>query len=60
MEKFEYFLTAIALLLILEGIGPFLSPKNWRKMLYLFLVVVAPGNLSKGEVEFYGHIKIRA
>lgn len=27
------FLTAVALLLVLEGVLPFLSPSHWRKMM---------------------------
>lgn len=29
----EYFLTAFALMLVLEGIMPFLSPARWREVI---------------------------
>ena len=30
-----YFLTALALVLVIEGLLPFISPKLWRKLLLL-------------------------
>ncbi len=29
----KYFLTAVALMLVIEGIMPFLSPTRWRQMM---------------------------
>ena len=30
----KYFLTAVALMLVIEGIMPFLSPARWRQMMF--------------------------
>jgi uncharacterized protein len=44
----ETFLTALALVLIIEGLLPFLSPKGWRGVFEKVL------QLSDGQIRFYG------
>jgi uncharacterized protein len=44
----DTFLTALALVLIIEGLLPFLSPKGWRGVFEKVL------QLSDGQIRFYG------
>ncbi len=44
----ETFLTAVALVLIIEGLLPFFSPKSWRGVFEQVL------KLSDGQLRFYG------
>ena len=50
MHNWQPFLTALALLLVIEGIMPFLSPRGFRDMLRQ---VVTRGTASFGEVPGY-------
>lgn len=42
------FFTALALVLIMEGLLPFISPKGWRGVFEKVL------KLSDGQIRFYG------
>jgi uncharacterized protein len=42
------FFTALALVLIIEGLLPFISPKGWRGVFEKVL------KLSDGQIRFYG------
>ena len=44
----DLFLSAVALMLILEGVLPFLSPTTWRK------VFERATQLSDGQIRFIG------
>jgi uncharacterized protein len=44
----DHFLTALALVLIIEGVLPFFSPKGWRGVFEKVL------KLSDGQIRFYG------
>jgi uncharacterized protein len=44
----DTFFTALALVLIIEGLLPFLSPKGWRGVFEKVL------KLSDGQIRFYG------
>ena len=44
----EAFLTALGLVLIIEGLLPFASPKGWRGVFEKVL------KLSDGQIRFYG------
>lgn len=44
----DVFFTALALVLIIEGLLPFLSPKAWRGVFESLL------NMSNGQIRFYG------
>ncbi|MBS7808514.1 DUF2065 domain-containing protein [Variovorax sp. PCZ-1] len=44
----DSFFTALALVLIIEGLLPFLSPKGWRGVFEKVL------QLSDGQIRFYG------
>ncbi len=44
----ESFFTALALVLIIEGLMPFLSPKGWRGVFEKLI------KLSDGQIRFYG------
>ena len=44
----DSFLTAFALVLVIEGLLPFLSPKGWRGVFERML------KLSDGQIRFYG------
>jgi uncharacterized protein len=44
----DHFLTALALVLIIEGLLPFFSPKGWRGVFEKVL------KLSDGQIRFYG------
>ncbi len=44
----DTFLTALALVLIIEGLLPFLSPKGWRGVFEKVL------QLTDGQIRFYG------
>jgi uncharacterized protein len=48
----ETFFSALALVLIIEGILPFLSPKGWRGVFEKIL------QFSDGQIRFYGLISI--
>lgn len=48
----ETFLSALALVLIIEGVLPFLSPKGWRGVFEKVL------QLSDGQIRFYGLISM--
>ncbi len=44
----EWLLGALALMLILEGLLPFLSPRAWRRLFERVL------QLSDGQIRFFG------
>ncbi len=44
----DVFFTALALVLIIEGLLPFFSPKGWRSVFEQVL------KLSDGQIRFYG------
>lgn len=44
----EVFFSALALVLIIEGLLPFISPKGWRGVFEKVL------QLSDGQIRFYG------
>jgi uncharacterized protein len=44
----QTFLTALALVLIIEGLLPFFSPQGWRRVFEQVL------KLSDGQIRFYG------
>lgn len=44
----DTFFTALALVLIIEGLLPFVSPKGWRGVFEKLL------QLSDGQIRFYG------
>ncbi len=44
----EVFFSALALVLIIEGLLPFISPKGWRGVFEKAL------QLSDGQIRFYG------
>ncbi len=44
----EIFFTALGLVLIIEGLLPFASPKGWRSVFEKVL------KLSDGQIRFYG------
>ncbi|NJM44151.1 MAG: DUF2065 domain-containing protein [Brachymonas sp.] len=44
----EIFLTALGLVLVIEGLLPFFSPKGWRGVFEQVL------KLSDGQIRFYG------
>lgn len=48
----EAFFSALALVLIIEGVLPFLSPKGWRGVFEKILL------LSDGQIRFYGLISM--
>ena len=50
-EWLEYLLTGIALLLILEGIIPFISPQQWRAMIRHFMMF-SDSQLRAGGMTF--------
>ena len=50
----EPFWLAMALVLVIEGIYPFLSPKGWRQMFLQLL------QLSDGQLRFFGMCSILA
>ncbi|TAG25123.1 MAG: DUF2065 domain-containing protein [Burkholderiales bacterium] len=50
----DTFLTALALVLIIEGLLPFASPKAWRGVFEKVLL------LSDGQIRFYGMASIAA
>lgn len=48
----EALFSALALVLIIEGILPFLSPKGWRGVFEKVL------QLSDGQIRFYGMVSM--
>lgn len=50
----EWFFSALALVLIIEGLLPFISPKGWRGVFEKVL------QLSDGQIRFYGLASIVA
>jgi uncharacterized protein len=48
----DTFFTALALVLLIEGLFPFLSPKGWRGVFEKVL------KLSDGQIRFYGLISM--
>ncbi len=50
----QTFLTALGLVLIIEGLLPFFSPKGWRGVFEQIL------KLSDGQLRFYGLASIAA
>jgi uncharacterized protein len=44
----QTFLTAVALVLIIEGLLPFFSPQGWRKVFEQVL------KMTDGQIRFYG------
>jgi uncharacterized protein len=50
----EWFFSALALVLIIEGLLPFISPKGWRGVFEKVL------KLSDGQIRFYGLASIIA
>ena len=50
----ETFWTALALVLVIEGLFPFLSPAGWRRMFQQIL------QLHDGQVRFFGLCSIVA
>lgn len=44
----DVFLTALALVLVIEGLLPFFSPKSWKRVFEQVL------KLSDGQIRFYG------
>ncbi len=48
----DLFLGALALMLILEGLLPFLSPAAWRRMFARVL------QLNDGQIRFFGLISL--
>ncbi len=48
----EILFTALGLVLIIEGLLPFISPKGWRGVFEQVL------KLSDGQIRFYGLISI--
>jgi uncharacterized protein len=50
----EAFLSALALVLIIEGLLPFISPKGWRGVFEKVL------QFSDGQIRFYGLASILA
>jgi uncharacterized protein len=50
----EIFFTALGLVLIIEGLLPFISPKGWRGVFEQVL------KLSDGQIRFYGLASIVA
>jgi uncharacterized protein len=50
----EAFFSALALVLIIEGLLPFLSPKGWRGVFEKII------QLSDGQIRFYGLASIVA
>ena len=46
--------TALALLLVMEGLLPFISPRGWRGMFEQILL------LSNGQIRFFGLCSIVA
>ncbi len=44
----DVFFTALALVLIIEGLLPFFSPKDWRGVFEQVL------KMSDGQIRFYG------
>ena len=45
---------ALALVLVLEGLFPFMSPANWRRMFTQLL------QLSDGQIRMFGMVSISA
>ncbi|HSV50963.1 MAG TPA: DUF2065 domain-containing protein [Burkholderiaceae bacterium] len=50
----ETFWTALALVLVIEGLLPFLSPASWRRMFQQIL------QLHDGQIRFFGLASIIA
>jgi uncharacterized protein YjeT (DUF2065 family) len=50
----ETFLLALALVLVIEGIFPFLSPAGWRRMFTQVL------KLNDGQLRFFGMCSLSA
>ena len=48
MDNTDVFWLALALVLVLEGLFPFISPAGWRRM---FLQIL---QLQDGQVRFFG------
>lgn len=48
----ETFWTALALVLVIEGLLPFLSPGSWRRMFQQIM------QLQDGQIRFFGLISI--
>ena len=48
MDNADVFWLALALVLVLEGLFPFISPARWRRM---FLQIL---QLQDGQVRFFG------
>ncbi len=44
----DTFLTALALMLVIEGLLPFISPRGWRGLFEKLL------QLTDGQIRFYG------
>ncbi len=44
----DTFLTALALMLVIEGLLPFISPRGWRGVFEKLL------QLTDGQIRFYG------
>jgi uncharacterized protein len=44
----DAFFTALALVLIIEGLLPFFSPRGWRKVFEQMI------KMSDGQIRFYG------
>lgn len=54
MDWSQAFWSAVAVLLILEGLLPFLSPSNWRK------AMAQIAQLRDGQIRFFGLLAIVA
>ena len=48
----ELLLGALALMLVIEGLLPFISPRSWRQMFESAL------RLSDGQIRFFGMVSI--
>ena len=49
-----YFLTALALMLIIEGLLPMASPSRWRRLFEQLL------QLEEGQIRFFGLCSVAA
>ena len=54
MDNTDVFWLALALVLVLEGLFPFISPAGWRRM---FLQIL---QLQDGQVRFFGLCSVLA
>ncbi|MEO7939847.1 MAG: DUF2065 domain-containing protein [Burkholderiaceae bacterium] len=54
MDSGDTFLLALALVLILEGLFPFVSPSGWKRMFQQLL------QMQDGQIRFFGLCSILA